>query len=748
MKKSIARHGMTEYEKLEDQYKKNLRSKDTKIKLDAMTGLGTLFFEEKRFEESEKYLLMALDLAETKIKNSKLSLIYRTLGMTSLKLFKLKDAENYLTKALKITPKSNKRIISLIYDSLGDSYTRMSANEKGLEFYNKALIIRKRMSLSSGISETLNKIGVNYYFSGDYENTIKYVGESLKLREEQKEKKESVASCLNNLCLAYYQKGELKEALTYGLRSLELFRDSNMIENQGMVFNNLGLVYFEMSLFSEALECQFKALEIKEKFANKAVIANTLSNIGIIFTRLFNLEKALEYSNKALEYRKSADDIRGIANSYNDIGRIYDKMNNFEKAISFLEDSIKLRKETESLFGMAASLENLGMIFFKQGKYEEAEKHLLEAKRINEKLGERKAVSGVFRNISSLYLAQGKYEEALVYIKRSHDIARELKMSDKLRDAYKILAEIYTRKNNYKSAFGYFVKYSKLNEDILNLKKQHEIHNITTKYESYKKDKESEIFRIKNIELAKVNRELKKSKTALMKSNFSKDKFFNIIAHDLKNPFSILYTTSELLFEYFDDLSEKKQKEYINTINLSAKHLLKLIENLLEWSRTQSGLKSFNPQMFNFTDSLNSSLDLLKYNAESKNIEISVDIEPDVFIYADKNMIKTVVRNLVTNSIKFTGTEGKVSIRAEKTDDSFSFYVKDNGIGIKKKDISKLFVIDKHFVTNGTNNEKGTGIGLLLCKEFVEKHGGNVFVESVAKKGSTFGFTIPLKKAH
>ena len=152
--------------------------------------------------------------------------------------------------------------------------------------------------------------------------------------------------------------------------------------------------------------------------------------------------------------------------------------------------------------------------------------------------------------------------------------------------------------------------------------------------------------------------------------------------------------------------------------------------------------------MFNFSDSLKTCLDLLRYNAEAKNIEIRADVEPDIFIYADKNMIKTVVRNFVTNAVKFTKKGGKISINAEKSGGSFSFYVKDTGIGIKKKDISKLFVIDKHFVTNGTENEKGTGLGLLLCKEFVEKHDGNVFVESVSKKGSTFGFTIPLKKGN
>ncbi|MBU4486528.1 MAG: tetratricopeptide repeat-containing sensor histidine kinase [Candidatus Delongbacteria bacterium] len=367
------------------------------------------------------------------------------------------------------------------------------------------------------------------------------------------------------------------------------------------------------------------------------------------------------------------------------------------------------------------------------------------SKKINEELGDKNGITSVCRNISSLFISQGRYEEALVYIKRSHDIAKDMNLKDKLRDSYKLFSEIYGKKNNFKKALAYYVMYSKVNEEVLNLQKQQELHNISTKYENDKKDKENEIYKLKNFELGKMNKELKKSRTELMKSNSSKDKFFNIITHDLKNPFSILYTTSELLTTYYDELGTKKQKEYINTINVSAKHLLKLIENLLEWSRTQSGMRQFNPVEFNLTENLENCIDLLRPNADIKNISVNVSAEKDIVLRADKNMIKTVIRNFITNAIKFTKQGGEILVTAEIIDNSkLIFTVIDNGIGIKKKDLSKLFVIDKHFVTNGTANEKGTGIGLLLCKEFIEKHNGKVFVESKYRKGSVFGFEIPI----
>ncbi|HQO09957.1 MAG TPA: tetratricopeptide repeat-containing sensor histidine kinase [Clostridiales bacterium] len=731
---------------LEKKYRSDLKSAKEKNRLDAYLGLGSLYCESKKFHEAEVNLSKALEISEgSKRRDSKLSMIYKNLGYVNLKTLKFQKAEEYLLKALEMTPEKNKRVRSFIYDALGEVFTKSMKVQKGLEYYNKALDIRKELSFWKGVSETLNKIGVNYYYQSDYDNSIKFVLEALKIREERRENRESVAACLNNLCLSYYHKGDYPKALEAGNKALKIFEKSENSETLGALYNNLGLVSFEMSQFPEALEYQFKALKIKEKAGTKAALANSYSNIGMIFTRLFNLEKALEYATKALNLRKELNDLRSISSSYNELGRIFDKQNEFEKAIHYYSESIKIKRENDLHSGLAQSLENIGMVFLKLKKYDESGECLFEAKKIYEDLGQQKFVTGIYRNISSLFLDVGKYEEALVYISRSHDLAKKYELKDKLRDSYKLLSEIYGKKGNFRKALAYYVMYSKIHEEMMNFQRQQDIGNITSKYENEKKNRENELFRLKNIELVKINKELSRSKSELIRSNSAKDKFFSIIAHDLKNPFSILYTTSELLLTYFEEIDDKKRREYINTINVSTKHLLKLIENLLEWSRSQSGLKQFNPVNFDPSEIIEGTIELIKPSADLKQIELKVSVTPDTVVNADKNMIKTVMRNLITNAVKFTKTGGQISVNSGISKGCFFFTVEDNGVGIKKKDIPKLFAIDKHFATNGTSNEKGTGLGLLLCKEFIDKHKGRMIVESSYRKGSMFGFEIPVK---
>ncbi len=730
--------------KLESEYKQGIKSRNKDLRISSLLNLGSLYIETKKYSQAETHLLKAFEMFGKNENSSILSVANRSMGTVSLKLFKLDEAEKYYLEALKLTPEKNKRIISLIYNGLGDVYTKLTKVDLGLEYYFKALKLRKELKFWKGVSETLNKIGVNYFYQSAYDKAEDCINQSLELRRDRHENDETIAACLNNLSLVSYHKGDYSKAVEYGIKSLSIYERKNISDRIGMSYNNLGLIYFEMSLFSEALECQFKALKYKEKTSDKPFLANTLANIGMIFSRLYNLDKALDYSKKALELRKSAGDKRGIAGSYNDIGRIYDKLNQFDQAVKYFEESIAMRRDMKFLSGLSVTLENLGMVYLKQGRIPDARKCLFEAKEIAESLGEQKAISGIYRNIASLSIQDKKYEEALVYIKRSAEIAESLNLKDKQRDANKILSEIYGRKNDFKKALAYYIKYSKLNEEILSITKQHELNTILHKYENYKSERETELFRLKNIELTKINKELKRSKSELVRSNSSKDKFFNIIAHDLKNPFSILYTTSELLTTYFDELSTKKQKEYVKTINTSTQHLLKLIENLLEWSRTQSGLKQFNPVKFIFSESICSCIELIRPNAEAKNIFLDVDIGKDTVVTADKNMLKTVIRNFLTNAVKFTRPGGRIKISAGTEAGRLFFKVEDNGVGIKKKDMPKLFAIDKHFATNGTANEKGTGIGLILCREFIDKHKGKIIVESNYRKGSVFGFEIPL----
>ncbi|MGE5431024.1 MAG: PAS domain S-box protein [Syntrophomonadaceae bacterium] len=229
----------------------------------------------------------------------------------------------------------------------------------------------------------------------------------------------------------------------------------------------------------------------------------------------------------------------------------------------------------------------------------------------------------------------------------------------------------------------------------------------------------------------------------LIALNAGKDKLFSIIAHDLKSPFTALLGFSEYLTNYLEDLNSEEIKEFAGSIYKSASGVYKLIENLLQWSRLQLGRMDFVPQAFNFNELGDEMVQLYQANACKKKITLIEEIEPGLVVYADKHMTETVLRNLISNAIKFTGQSGTVSLIAERENGTVKITVKDNGLGMDTLQLSKLFRLSEHRSTVGTAQEKGTGLGLLICKEFVEKNGGDLIVESQAGQGSSFAFTLP-----
>ncbi len=240
--------------------------------------------------------------------------------------------------------------------------------------------------------------------------------------------------------------------------------------------------------------------------------------------------------------------------------------------------------------------------------------------------------------------------------------------------------------------------------------------------------------------------EQKRQQQQLVELNATKDKFFRIIGHDLRNPFGSIMGLSEIIIEQFTDFSEQNILEMITQIHKSSKMAYNLSENLLTWARSQSGDIEFKPIRIHVANLINSTIDLLLGHARQKNIELKTNIEEGIHVFADENMLSTIIRNLTSNAIKFTREHGIVIISALAKDNKTVFSVSDTGVGIEKENIDKLFRIDEEHTTLGTNKEKGSGLGLILCKEFVDKHGGILWVASTLGKGSTFSFSIPLKE--
>ena len=245
-------------------------------------------------------------------------------------------------------------------------------------------------------------------------------------------------------------------------------------------------------------------------------------------------------------------------------------------------------------------------------------------------------------------------------------------------------------------------------------------------------------------EQKKFEDKIKKYSDELSELNKSKDRFFSIIAHDLRNPFVTLLGFSEMLIEDYYEFSDDEKIGYLKEMENTARSSYNLLENLLQWSRSQTGRLKYSPQELNFVDLVKENFELLEKSAEMKKIKLESKLSQALFVNADYDMLTTLIRNLITNALKFTPEGGAISIGSREIENRFiEFYIKDTGVGISSKRLKGIFRIDEASSTTGTAGEKGSGLGLLLSKEFVDKHGGKIWVESQEGKGTTFFFTLP-----
>jgi two-component system, sensor histidine kinase and response regulator len=262
-------------------------------------------------------------------------------------------------------------------------------------------------------------------------------------------------------------------------------------------------------------------------------------------------------------------------------------------------------------------------------------------------------------------------------------------------------------------------------------------------------DQDKTIIR-QNEELLELNANLEKKveqrTEELRELNATKDKFFSIIAHDLKNPFNTLMGFTELLLDNLEDFSDDKVHEIIGILNETSKQSYALLENLLEWSRTQTGRMEMKLERINIHDLIEENIDLLSNQAGKKKIQLVSKVSADTNAFADANMVRTVIRNLISNAIKYTKENGSITCSSFVKDNKLQIEVADTGLGIKPQNLEKLFRIDLNYSTRGTADESGTGLGLILCREFINRIGGDIWVDSVFGEGSIFKFTLPLQE--
>jgi signal transduction histidine kinase len=583
-------------------------------------------------------------------------------------------------------------------------------------------------------------------------------------------------------------------AYKYAYDALQLAVKYNYEDQEASIYNYLGVIRRNQNEYSKALGYFFKALTIGEEIKNLTEIGYAYNNIGDIYSRQKNDSLALIHFQKAFDIFDETNNKRGQAYVFNQMSLVYIDQEKFKEAIFYINKTIEIRQEINDLVGLAVCYRNLGDVYMVQLDYEKANEYynqsLVIDRRINAKLG----IAYTYNHIGKLLIQMKQYEKAIPYLDSALILGELINSLHVQNIASDGLGFANSKINNFQKAYHYTDLHKNLNDSIKTLESSSRITQLTMLYDFEKQQEETDrknkielkkqqqirnvlilgisitfviIFLIlRNFIIVKKSRKVLQDKNQLIEeqkeelmqknaqltetdklirqANATKDKFFSIIAHDLKSPFSSIFGFSNLLYSEFESFDEKSKKEYLLNISNVSENAYKLLQNLLEWARSQTGQIDYQPEEINIGLLINDNITLLTSLADKKGISLENKVSFQTYAFGDTNMINTVIRNLISNAIKFSYKSGIITVTAEEDGDFLKIQVSDTGIGLTEEESRDVFSIDVKFKKEGTENEKGTGLGLILSREFVEKNGGKIWVESMVNKGSKFFFTLPI----
>ncbi|MPM25048.1 Adaptive-response sensory-kinase SasA [bioreactor metagenome] len=523
-------------------------------------------------------------------------------------------------------------------------------------------------------------------------------------------------------------------------------------------------------------------------------MAYAYNNMGNIYDNMGDYQAALRNYQKALEIYSSENNKIGLVRAYINISIVYNKTGRSSEAENLLNKAIIIGKETGEERLLAVAYGNIGLMFDNSGNYHKALEYYKLSLDIKEKMGDRHSIMISEINIATTYLKMGQVEPALNHVTHAITIGRELDAKRELIDAYSVQALLLEKKGDFRNAYIALTNKTTLNDSIFGKEQIKNLAEVDKKNEINQLESENQILRQQSIidqlklennrfiryylliglsfaivliglliyqsgerrknsrrldevnkQLLKTNKQLKRSESDLAESNRAKDKFFSIISHDLRNPLASMVSFVRIMKRDYATLEQHERDALIDEFEKIVNRTGTLLENLLMWSRSQTGRLNISPEKFIARSILDENTELNETLLRAKEIGLVIDTDKDhAEVFADKNMINTVVRNLLSNAIKFTSPGGIIEVGYKVNNNDCVYFVKDNGVGIDPDKTDTLFSLGEVYVRTGTANEKGSGLGLVLCKEFVEKNNGKIWLESKPGEGTTFYFSVPL----
>lgn len=565
-----------------------------------------------------------------------------------------------------------------------------------------------------------------------------------------------------------------KEAEKYANEVLLLAKQDNLKKQEIDAQLYLSVVQQNYGNYSKSLEYLQNCYHMYEEIKDTLGIGNCYINIGNVHTYSKGYKYAAEYYLKALKIFVKKKDEKRQASAYANLANTYYTLGDLNKSRGYAQDAFLLYDKYDNDQGRISTLISLGNIESDNHNLAKALDYYNKGYTISKKNKRSYEIGIIQFNKAGIHIDLKQYNEAVKEINEAIDISKQISLKDLEMNCYSLLSEVYEKTGDYKNALKYFKEYNDISDTLYSKSKTHEYLQLEGKFQSEKKQKEIEIQRA---ELGKRDAEVRKQtiliiallvtsilivilclvvfrfyvfkkneNLKLSELNATKDKFFSIIAHDLKNPFGAIMGSSQLLIENIKNMTREETIQFLEIIYKSSDAAHSLLENLLLWARTQTGKLTMEYENIKIDEIITDCVDLLQNQAAAKEIKINVNCENNIGIFADSFSINTVIRNIVSNAVKFTNQSGTVSISAIIKDSMAKIDVTDNGVGMKEEDAAKLFRIDASLSSKGTAGETGTGLGLILCKDLVEQNHGSICVKSKPGSGSTFTILLPLMK--
>ncbi len=595
------------------------------------------------------------------------------------------------------------------------------------------------------------------------------------LEDQQKNLNKSTLFLLYyNLGKIYRNQSKFTKAVENHQIALEIAKELKDTVKIIKIANQLGTDYRRVGSMSEAAQSHFFALEIAETFSKKdskegkRLRSFSLNGIGNIYKNMGNGFEALSYFKRSIQLDKEIKNLLGVAINSVTIGSIMEHNNKFDSAYFYYKKGIHYDSLIHSEKGIAICENRIGQLLSKQGKWEEGLKHYDRAKNIFSKQNDIWNGLRTKNSVALIYLKQKKYQKAYPILKEAKEIAQQHKMYGYLAESYYLLGTLYTEKSDYKRASEAWKACIDYTDKVQQLNNEKKVVNSRVQFERKMSKQQIQVLN-KEKELEKSKQKLtlitssiivlllivllalvyflflgqRKRNQILKDANRVRDKLFSIISHDLKAPAIAQKVAIDNMQSHLQKKSDTTLTSFCGILRESTENQISVIENMMHWANLQTDKIKYNPQAFNIVPIIKDELKLYKIPALQKNIEWEITLPEACIVYADKQMIAIVIRNLLNNAIKFTNQGGKIKVICQIEKEQAGIKVIDNGVGMSEEQIVTFYTKEQNIKVNfGTKGEKGTGLGLILCKSLLEQNQSKLLINSNLNEGTTMQFVL------